>query len=79
VDDRLIHGFVSVLQADVFADDADAHAMLRRDELADDFLPVAMFATGVSRCKAGRPGRPRVALQHQPALRKWNGQRPFPQ
>ena len=40
VDDGLIDRFVGVLQADVFADDADAHAMLRRDELADDFLPM---------------------------------------
>ena len=40
VDDRLVDRFVGVLQLDVFADDADAHAMLRRDEFADDFLPV---------------------------------------
>src|SRR5258706_7419833 len=40
VDDRLVDGFIGVLQAYVFADDADAHAMLWRDELADDLLPV---------------------------------------
>jgi hypothetical protein len=50
VDDRLIDRFVGVLQADVFADDADAHAMLRRDELADDFLPVRHVGAGVVRC-----------------------------
>src|SRR6185312_5819308 len=35
-----VNGFVGVLQADVFADDTDAHAMLRRDEFANDFLPM---------------------------------------
>src|SRR5207249_1662870 len=40
VDDRLIDRFVRVLQFDVFAHDADADAVLRRDEFADDFLPV---------------------------------------
>ena len=40
VADGFIHGFVGVLQADIFADDADADAVLRRNEFADDFLPV---------------------------------------
>ena len=40
VNDRFIDGFVGVIKLDVFADDADANAMLGRDELADDFLPM---------------------------------------
>ncbi len=40
VDDRFVNRFVSVLQLDIFAHHTDADAMLRRDELADDFLPV---------------------------------------
>ena len=40
VADGFIDGLVGVLQADVFADHADADAVLRRDDFADDFLPV---------------------------------------
>ena len=40
MDDRFVNRFVGVLQFDVFADDADAHPMLRRDQLADDLLPM---------------------------------------
>src|SRR5688572_29891607 len=40
VDDRFVNRFVRVLQLDVLADNADADAVLRSDELADDVLPV---------------------------------------
>ncbi len=66
VDDRLVNRFVGVLQADVFADDADAHAMLRRDEFADDFLPVRHVRDG--RVEMQKPANQIVhalALQHQ--------------
>src|SRR5436190_2037395 len=37
--DRFVDGFVGVLKFRVFSDDTDAHAMLRRNQLANDFLP----------------------------------------
>jgi len=40
VTDGFIDGLVGVLQADVFANHADADAVPRRDDFADDFLPV---------------------------------------
>ena len=40
VNDRFVNRFVGVLQLDVFADDANADTMLRRDEFADDLLPM---------------------------------------
>src|SRR5581483_2790114 len=39
VNDGFIDGFVGIVQLDVFAHDADAHAVLRGDEFADDLLP----------------------------------------
>src|ERR1051326_6240983 len=46
VDDGFVDGLVGVLQLDVFADDADADAVLGGDEFADDFLPVGHAGRG---------------------------------
>src|SRR5581483_9857636 len=65
-DDRFVNGFVGVLQADVFADDADADAVLRGDEFADDFLPVAHVRSG--RVEMQQPADEVIAtlaLEHQ--------------
>ena len=79
VDDRLVNRFVGVLQLDVFADHADADAMLRRDEFADDLLPVRHVRRGRGAdAAAGKPDRPRARAAASAALRKWNGPRPFP-
>src|SRR5207253_8445530 len=40
VDNRLINRFISILKLDVFADNTNADAMLRRDQFANDFLPM---------------------------------------
>src|SRR5262245_63593050 len=41
VHDGFVNGFIGVLQFDVLADDPNADAVLRRNELADDLLPMS--------------------------------------
>jgi hypothetical protein len=66
VDDGLIDRLVGVVELDVFAHHADAHAVLRGDEFADDLLPVRHVGHG--RVQMQQPADQFVhplALQHQ--------------
>ncbi len=66
VGDGFIDRFVGVVQLDVFADNADADAMARRQELADDFLP--MRHVGRRRVQMEQPADQVIdplALEHQ--------------
>ena len=59
VHDGFIDGFVGVVQLDVFAHHADADAVARGDELADDLLPVRHVGRracpDAATCRRGRP------------------------